>query len=89
MLDLPIKNARICDGTGGPSFMGDVGVQDGLIRSVGKGNGHIAERVLDAEGLALARASSIPTAAGSAGSCAAPRRRTDRSERGTRHDTSG
>ena len=54
MLDLLIRNARICDGTGGPSFMGDLGVQDGLIRSVGKGNGHTAARVLDAEGLVLA-----------------------------------
>ena len=27
MLDLLIKNARICDGTGGPSFMGDLGVR--------------------------------------------------------------
>ena len=35
MLDLLIKNARICDGTDAPSFMGDLGVQDGLIRTVG------------------------------------------------------
>jgi N-acyl-D-amino-acid deacylase len=54
MLDLLIKNARIVDGTGVPSFMGDLGVQDGLIRSVGKGNGHTAHRVLDAGGLVLA-----------------------------------
>src|SRR5688572_32212128 len=54
MLDLLIKNARICDGTGAPSFMGDLGVQGGVIRSVSKPNGHTAERVLDAEGLVLA-----------------------------------
>ena len=54
MLDLLIKNARICDGTGAPSFMGDLGVQDGLIRTVCKANGHTAERVLDADGLVLA-----------------------------------
>jgi N-acyl-D-aspartate/D-glutamate deacylase len=54
MLDLLIKNARICDGTGGPSFMGDLGVQDGIIRSVGEANGHTAARVLDADGLVLA-----------------------------------
>src|SRR6185295_11685529 len=54
MLDLLIKNARIVDGTGGPSFMGDLGVQEGVIRSVGKANGHTAERVIDADGLVLA-----------------------------------
>jgi N-acyl-D-amino-acid deacylase len=54
MLDLLIKNARVVDGTGAPSFMGDLGVQDGLIRSVGKPNGQTAERVLDAGGLVLA-----------------------------------
>ena len=54
MLDLLIKNARICDGTGGPSFMGDLGVHDGLIREVGSRNGLTAERVLDADGLVLA-----------------------------------
>jgi N-acyl-D-aspartate/D-glutamate deacylase len=54
MLDLLIKNARICDGTGAPSFMGDLGVQGGLIRSVGQPDGHTAERVVDAEGLVLA-----------------------------------
>jgi N-acyl-D-amino-acid deacylase len=54
MLDLLVKNARVVDGTGGPSFMGDLGVQDGLIRSVGKANGHTATRVVDADGLVLA-----------------------------------
>jgi N-acyl-D-amino-acid deacylase len=54
MLDLLITNARIVDGTGAPGFMGDVGVQNGFIRSVGKGNGHTADRVIDAGGLVLA-----------------------------------
>jgi N-acyl-D-aspartate/D-glutamate deacylase len=54
MLDLLIKNARIVDGTGGPSFMGDLGVQDGLIRSISRSNGLTAERVLDAGALVLA-----------------------------------
>jgi N-acyl-D-aspartate/D-glutamate deacylase len=44
MLDLVIRNARIADGTGAPSFVGDLGVQDGLIRSVGKGTGQTASR---------------------------------------------
>src|SRR2546422_616369 len=54
MLDLLIKNARIVDGTGAPSFTGDLGVQQGVIRSVGKPNGQTAERVLDADSLVLA-----------------------------------
>jgi N-acyl-D-amino-acid deacylase len=54
MLDLLIKNARIVNGTGSPSFMGDLGVQDGLIRSVSRSNGLTAERVIDAGGLVLA-----------------------------------
>jgi N-acyl-D-aspartate/D-glutamate deacylase len=54
MLDLLIKNARIVDGTGSPSFMGDLGVQDGLIRSVSRSNGLTAQRVIDAGGLVLA-----------------------------------
>jgi len=54
MLDLLIKNARIVDGTGAPSFMGDLGVQEGLIQKVGKSNGGTAERVIDAGGLVLA-----------------------------------
>jgi N-acyl-D-aspartate/D-glutamate deacylase len=54
MLDLLIRNARICDGTGAPSFMGELGVQQGVIRSVGKANGQTAERVIDADGLVLA-----------------------------------
>ena len=54
MLDLLIRNARICDGTGAPSFTGDLGVQDGRIRYVGPRNGRTAERVIDAAGLVLA-----------------------------------
>ncbi|HEV8438314.1 MAG TPA: amidohydrolase family protein [Methylomirabilota bacterium] len=54
MLDLLIKNARICDGTGTPSFMGDLGVKGRLIRYLGQPSGQTAERVVDADGLALA-----------------------------------
>ena len=54
MLDLLIKNARICDGTGTPSVMGNLGVKDGVIQYLGKANGQTAERVLDADGLVLA-----------------------------------
>jgi len=54
MLDLLIKNARICDGTGAPSFSGSLGVKDGRIRSLGPADGSAAERVIDADGLVLA-----------------------------------
>jgi N-acyl-D-aspartate/D-glutamate deacylase len=54
LLDLLIRNARVVDGTGAPSFMGEVGVEDGVIRSVGTRKGQAAERVLDADGLVLA-----------------------------------
>jgi N-acyl-D-aspartate/D-glutamate deacylase len=54
MLDLVIRNARIVDGTGRPAFMGDLGVADGRIRSIGPSAGQTAERVVDAEGLVLA-----------------------------------
>ena len=54
MLDLLVRNARICDGTGAPSFMGDLGVKDGVIQYVGPANGQAAERVVNADGLALA-----------------------------------
>ena len=49
-----IRNARICDGTGAPAFMGDLGVAGGRIRYVGPSSGQAAERVLDADGLVLA-----------------------------------
>ena len=54
MLDLLVGNARICDGTGAPSFMGDLGVKDGVIQYVGPANGQAAERVVNADGLVLA-----------------------------------
>jgi N-acyl-D-amino-acid deacylase len=54
MLDLLIRNARICDGTGVPSFVGDLGAKDGRIRYLGKPSGQTAERVVDADGLVLA-----------------------------------
>lgn len=54
MYDLVIQNARICDGTGQPSFMGTLGVQDGLITYTGEQTGLTAKRTIDAEGLALA-----------------------------------
>jgi N-acyl-D-amino-acid deacylase len=54
MYDLIIENARVCDGTGKPSFYGSVAVKDGLIAVVGKGNGEAATKKINADGLALA-----------------------------------
>ncbi len=54
MYDLVIENARICNGTGQPSFMGTLGVNDGLITYVGGESGLAAQRTINADGLALA-----------------------------------
>ena len=58
MLDLVIRGARIVDGTGAPSFTGDVGVRDGRIAAVGPfdqgGVDEPATRTIDADGLAVA-----------------------------------
>jgi N-acyl-D-amino-acid deacylase len=54
MYDLVIQNARICDGTGQPSYIGTLGVRDGLITYTGDETGLAAQRTIDAEGLALA-----------------------------------
>lgn len=54
MYDLIIENARICDGTGKPSFHGNVAVKDGMIAAVSKGNGETAARKINADGLVLA-----------------------------------
>ena len=37
--DMPIKDARVIDGSGLPSFMGDVAVQQGKIAGRRKGSG--------------------------------------------------
>src|SRR5258708_1737322 len=51
--DLLIKNGRIVDGSGAPSFRGDVGVKDGKIVEIGKLSGP-ATRTVDAQGLVVA-----------------------------------
>jgi hypothetical protein len=51
--DLLIKNGRVVDGSGGPSFQGDVAVQGGKI--VGIGRFHTsATRIINAEGRVIA-----------------------------------
>ena len=53
MHDLLIKNARIYDGTGEPSFVGEVALDGGKSTAVGTGLGN-GEKEVDARGLALA-----------------------------------
>jgi N-acyl-D-amino-acid deacylase len=54
MHDLLIRGARIVDGTGAPAVPGDVTVQDGIIREVGRLGEPAARRVIDADGAVLA-----------------------------------
>ncbi len=51
--DLLIKNARVCDGSGGPSFHGAVAVRGGRIVAVGEIAGEAVETI-DASGLVIA-----------------------------------
>src|SRR5256885_7877355 len=51
--DLLIKNGRIVDGSGAPSFRGDVAVEDGKIVEIGKLSGPAA-RTIDADGRVVA-----------------------------------
>ena len=53
MYDLILKGGRIYDGSGLPSFNGDVAIRDGKIAAIGRIN-EAAERVLDVGGLAVA-----------------------------------
>jgi len=50
--DILIKGGRIYDGSGLPSYLGDVAVQDGKIVETGRINGG-AKRVVNADGLAV------------------------------------
>ncbi len=51
--DILIKGGRIYDGSGLPSYLGDVAIEDGRIVETGRINGS-ARRVINAEGLAVA-----------------------------------
>jgi len=50
--DLLIKNGRVVDGSGQPSFQGDVAVQDGTIVELGRISG-AAARTIDAAGMVV------------------------------------
>lgn len=52
--DTLILNGRIVDGTGNPSYVGDVGIRDKKIAAVGKLTGRKATRTIDAKGLTVA-----------------------------------
>ncbi|MFE4552751.1 amidohydrolase family protein, partial [Streptomyces sp. NPDC056785] len=60
MMDLVIRDAEVVDGTAGPSYRADVGIEGGRITTVLKEGAAagclrpVARRVLDAEGLVLA-----------------------------------
>ena len=53
MYDLVVKNGRIYDGSGLPSFLGDVAIENGRIAAIGRIKDPAAQ-VLDAAGLAVA-----------------------------------
>jgi N-acyl-D-aspartate/D-glutamate deacylase len=52
--DILIRNGRIIDGTGNPSFVGDVGLRDGKIAAIGRLVNRTAARTIDANGLVVA-----------------------------------
>ncbi|MGD8888238.1 MAG: amidohydrolase family protein [Desulfobacterales bacterium] len=54
MFDLLIQNARICDGTDKPAWIGTLGVEGDRITYIGQESGQAAQRKIDADGLVLA-----------------------------------
>lgn len=52
--DLLIRNGRIVDGTGNPSFVADVGIRDGKVAAIGWLADRKATRTIDATGLVVA-----------------------------------
>ena len=53
-LDLLIRGGRIVDGTGNPSFLGDIGIRNDRIVAMGHLRDAAAKRVIDASGLTVA-----------------------------------
>jgi len=53
MFDILIKNGRIIDGTGSPSYLSDVAIKDGKIVKVARGIKGDAQKVIDARGLTI------------------------------------
>ncbi|MBL8231696.1 MAG: D-aminoacylase [Bryobacterales bacterium] len=52
--DLIVRGGRIADGTGNPSFVGDVAVRSGRIAAIGRLTGKTARTVIDGKGLIVA-----------------------------------
>jgi N-acyl-D-aspartate/D-glutamate deacylase len=52
--DLLIRGGTIVDGTGNPSYLGDVGIKSGRIAAMGRLAGKTAARTIDAAGLTVA-----------------------------------
>src|SRR5437899_5927177 len=52
--DVLIVHGRIVDGTGNPSYVGDVGIRNGKIAALGRLAGRTAARTIDASGLTVA-----------------------------------
>lgn len=52
--DLLIRNGRVVDGTGNPSYLADVGIRDGKIAAIGRLAARKATRTIDAAGLVVA-----------------------------------
>ncbi|MCC6392390.1 MAG: D-aminoacylase, partial [Bryobacterales bacterium] len=52
--DLLIRNGRLADGTGNPSFLADLAIKDRHIAAIGKLSGKTARRTIDAAGLIVA-----------------------------------
>ena len=46
--DVLIRGGRIVDGTGNPSFVGDVGIREGKVAAMGRLSGKTAKQTIDA-----------------------------------------
>jgi N-acyl-D-aspartate/D-glutamate deacylase len=53
VFDTLIRNGRVVDGTGNPSFIGDVALRDGKIVAIGRLADRTAARTIDATGLVV------------------------------------
>ena len=54
LYELVIRNGKIFDGTGSPWFLGDIAIKDKKIVKIGRIETHLAQRILDAQGLIVA-----------------------------------